>query len=197
MTETYRGVLFRCPPYADGTSYLWPEKTLDQVCRQYSKSSHLLRLVISLRDWTSPRVLFCDFWRQNGIEKIAIRMAPVWTFRWKQINRLRMRAEILEVLSHGLKKWRNLITGDNSWIYWCTSRDSPSWPEGRAGTSIPKLMIRSKKSIVSVFFNSRGFLAVKLLPDRAWFDSAPWLIISFQRSTVKWQKDGQRCDVKA
>jgi hypothetical protein len=48
--------------------------------------------------------------------KMEIHMSPKSIFRGKQVKHFRMMTEILPVLNHGPKKWKNLIAGDESWI---------------------------------------------------------------------------------
>jgi hypothetical protein len=76
-------------------------------------------------------------------------------------KRIGMAAEMLEVLKQDPKKWKTLITDDESCIHWRQSHDSQWLPERSARSSIPKSKIGYERSMVFVFFSLREFLRVK------------------------------------
>jgi ABC-type antimicrobial peptide transport system ATPase subunit len=104
-------------------------------------------------------------------EKLIFKWVSYIVSDKNKIKCARIDSERLEVLEQSPKKRKNLVMGDDNWIYWSTPLDSQSLAEGSARPSISKIVMESKKMMVFVVFSLREFLAVKLLSDRVPLDS--------------------------
>lgn len=73
-----------------------------------------------------------------------------------------------ELLSHlemlGPKAWRNVITGDETWIYLDNPRSSMWQKSGIPRPKKPKHMIGNKKIMVTVFWTRAGMESITYLP---------------------------------
>ena len=104
--------------------------------------------------------------------KVNLRWVPHFLSNENKQQRVEYSQALLEYLESGPRTWNQLITGDQSWIYWDNPHTSQWVPQGNQRPIHEKHTIASKKSMITVFFGLRGFVLVNVLKKGERFNSA-------------------------
>ena len=106
-----------------------------------------------------------------GFKLVSFRYVPHELTAEQKLNRVKMAKDILKTLELGPIIWNRLITGDESWIYWNNSHTKQWIHCGEPRPTTPNHLIADKKSMLTVFFSTRGFLLINLMPQGQKFNS--------------------------
>jgi hypothetical protein len=96
---------------------------------------------------------------------------------------------MLKFLEVDEKKCLNIITGDESRFDWFTSSAFQRQTIDTQTETIPKSVIRTSKSMISVFFSLQGFLVAKNLPKGRTFDSDSLIVNILREMEAPIQED--------
>jgi hypothetical protein len=119
-----------------------------------------------------PKITILECLRQElQMEKPVFPWVPDGLFPENKDMRVRLAQVMLKFPELDEKKRLNIITGDESWSYRCTSQTSQWQTIVPLADIIPRSTTGTPKSTISAIFSLRGFLATKVLPHGRSFDS--------------------------
>ena len=89
----------------------------------------------------------------------------------QKLCRIRLSKNLFPVLQEADRtNYQLFMTGDESWFYLTTDHETQWLPLSKIPSKRAKKMIGSKKYMLTIFWNPKGFQLVKILPDDTTFN---------------------------
>jgi histone-lysine N-methyltransferase SETMAR len=101
------------------------------------------------------------------MEKVSFRYVPHDLSESNKAARVKLASELKSILLNQAETcFRNIVTGDESWIYWKNPPRARSMKRGTPRPTLARRNIGAKKTMLTVFFSGERFWVVDFLPPK-------------------------------